>query len=118
MRDAIAVLNAGSSSVKFALFLLRPKRDRMRRDPVLLLRGQIERIGQQPELHVRGGRNLSFEGPPAAQVAEQTPAEHTVPALQMVPHAPQLLALLCRFTHTPAQSVRPAWHWHAPAWHS
>jgi acetate kinase len=71
VRDAIAVLNAGSSSVKFALFLLRPKRDRMRRDPVLLLRGQIEKIGQSPELHVRGGRNLSFEGPPAAQVAER-----------------------------------------------
>ena len=76
MRNAIAVLNVGSSSLKFALFLLRPGRDRLRRDPVPLLRGQIERIGQSPVLHVRGRAGLSFEGPSAEVVAEQA-RDHT-----------------------------------------
>ena len=45
-QGAIAVLNAGSSSIKFALYEDGPQ-------AVLLFRGQIERIGVGPHLHVR-----------------------------------------------------------------
>ena len=63
MREIIAVLNAGSSSLKFALFLLRPGRDRQGRDPRPLLQGQIERIGGEARLTLRGGLGLAFEPP-------------------------------------------------------
>ncbi|MFQ5773155.1 MAG: acetate/propionate family kinase [Kiloniellaceae bacterium] len=75
MREAIAVLNAGSSSLKFALFLLRPGRDRARRDPVLLLRGQIEGIGRAPRLLLHGRSGLAFVAPPARAVAGRA-ADH------------------------------------------
>lgn len=42
----IAVLNAGSSSIKFALYEARPEGD-------LLFRGQIEKLGQAPHLITR-----------------------------------------------------------------
>jgi acetate kinase len=44
MPDCIAVINAGSSSIKFALYVA---------DEALLLRGQIESIGLEPRLKVR-----------------------------------------------------------------
>jgi acetate kinase len=44
MPDCIAVLNAGSSSIKFALYAA---------DEALLFRGQIESIGLEPRLKVR-----------------------------------------------------------------
>jgi hypothetical protein len=52
---------------------------------------------------------------PVAQVSEQTPPEQTLPSPQTLPHKPQLLALVCRFTHSPAHCVSPAWHWQRPA---
>src|SRR4051812_40696726 len=42
MADAIAVLNAGSSSIKYSLFLLRAK------ELELVLRGQVEGIYTKP----------------------------------------------------------------------
>ena len=47
MDGPIAVLNAGSSSIKFAVF----ERDR---EQSLLFRGQVERIGVAPTLLVEG----------------------------------------------------------------
>ena len=70
-REAVAVLNAGSSSLKFALFLLRPGQDRTCRDPVPLLRGQIEGIGRSPRLEVRGRRDVALKGPSAGAIAEK-----------------------------------------------
>ncbi len=70
MREILAVLNAGSSSLKFALYLLRPGRDRLERDPRPLLRGQIENIGGAARLALRGGLGLAFEPPPADEVQE------------------------------------------------
>ena len=43
MTGCVAVLNAGSSSIKFALY-------EAGRDGALLLRGQVERIGQLPRI--------------------------------------------------------------------
>lgn len=71
MREIIAVLNAGSSSLKFALFLLRPGRGRHQRDPRPLLRGQIERIGGDACFTLHGGFGLAFEAPPADEVARR-----------------------------------------------
>lgn len=45
-RGCIAVLNAGSSSIKFALYEPGP-------DGALLFRGQVERIGQAPKLEAK-----------------------------------------------------------------
>ena len=53
--ERIAVLNAGSSSIKFALF----EEDREQR---LLFRGQVENIGVAPR--------LSVEGPDGDKLAE------------------------------------------------
>lgn len=71
MREIVAVLNAGSSSLKFALFLLRPGRDRQGRDPRPLLRGQIERIGAQAKLSLKGGLGLAFQPPSTSEVARR-----------------------------------------------
>ena len=45
---AIASLNAGSSSIKFALFTLETSTN-----PVLAIAGKIEKIGIEPEMAVR-----------------------------------------------------------------
>jgi hypothetical protein len=37
------------------------------------------------------------------------PTEHTWPAAQAAPHAPQLVSLVCSFTHAPPQFVSPGW---------
>ena len=53
MTDRIAVVNAGSSSIKFGVF-------EMGVDESLLFKGQIEQIGVAPRLSVKGsaGENL------------------------------------------------------------
>jgi len=45
MSGCVAVLNAGSSSIKFAIYRADPTLD-------LMFRGQIERIGSKPRLKV------------------------------------------------------------------
>jgi len=50
MADAVLALNAGSSSIKFALFELGG------REPVEVMRGEVEGIGGQPRLRVSDGR--------------------------------------------------------------
>ena len=47
---------------------------------------------------------------PAAQVAEQTPAEQTCGATHAVPQAPQLFPSSLMFVHPLGHEVRPAWH--------
>jgi hypothetical protein len=46
--------------------------------------------------------------------------EHTCPAAQAVPHAPQCARSVCTSRQTPPQSVRPAPHdtWHTPMEHT
>ncbi|MGF1608608.1 MAG: acetate/propionate family kinase [Kiloniellales bacterium] len=50
MTDSLLVLNAGSSSIKFALFA----RERGSAEPRLTERGQIEGIGRQPRFQLSG----------------------------------------------------------------
>jgi acetate kinase len=57
MTDSLLVLNAGSSSVKFALFA------RGAGDPVLEQRGQIENIGRVPRFQFSDAGNLSSAAP-------------------------------------------------------
>ncbi len=58
MRDAVMVLNAGSSSLKFALFVA------SKGDPVPLLRGQIERLDGAPALRLHNLPGAGFSHPP------------------------------------------------------
>lgn len=46
MADALMVLNVGSSSIKFGLYEAHVE------EPTLLLRGQVSRVNQRPQLHV------------------------------------------------------------------
>jgi len=66
MSEAIAVLNAGSSSIKFALFADTP-------DLPLLYRGQIEQIGTAPRLGVKdsAGNPVATESWPGGGVDHQ-----------------------------------------------
>jgi len=57
MSDAILVLNAGSSSLKFALFGRPPAAD-------ATLRGQIEGIGRHPRFLLSGGTTAEMAPPP------------------------------------------------------
>ena len=51
MNDAIAVLNAGSSSIKFSLFAQRPE------GPALVARGQAEGLYTAPGFVAKDGRD-------------------------------------------------------------
>jgi acetate kinase len=69
MDDAILVLNAGSSSLKFALF--EAGGAAADQDPELMLGGQIEGIGRAPEFRMERGGSLGAAAPPEpAQVTE------------------------------------------------
>jgi acetate kinase len=58
MRGTVLALNAGSSSVKFALFTGEA-------EPRQLLAGQIEGIGRAPALEARDGNGVRLDGLPA-----------------------------------------------------
>ncbi len=62
MADAILVLNAGSSSLKFALF--EAGGAAAGDDPELMLRGQIEGIGRAPEFLIEPGGSLEAGAAP------------------------------------------------------
>lgn len=62
MTDAILVLNAGSSSLKFALFAASGATSH--EDPALILRGQIEGIGRDPRFLTDTEGNLKNRAPP------------------------------------------------------
>ncbi len=64
MRDVVVVLNAGSSSLKFALFLPQADQGQSEHDPFPILRGQVERIGEAPELRLHGRSGRGFDNPP------------------------------------------------------
>ena len=59
--SCIAVINAGSSSLKFAVYQSAP-------DPVLLLKGQIEGIGAKPRARLSDARGETL-------VREELPGE-------------------------------------------
>ena len=88
MREVILVLNAGSSSIKFALFEVAVAAAQDGLDPALLLRGQIEGIGRAPRFQLgRTPHGDTFAAPPdGAAVATATKG--------LVPHL----------------RLRPAWH--------
>jgi acetate kinase len=65
MTDAVAVLNAGSSSIKFALFALRAS------GPVCAFRGQVDGLGANPKFSARDA-----EGNALASVALPGDADH------------------------------------------
>ena len=80
MSECIAVLNAGSSSIKFALY-------DAGKGEALLFRGQIEQIGVSPRMRV-----LDSEGQPV--VAESLPAEgfdHSAATRKLLETAAQLI---------------------------
>ena len=65
MREVILVLNAGSSSIKFALFEVAAASVQDGLDPALLLRGQIEDIGRAPRFQLgQTPHGDTFAAPP------------------------------------------------------
>ena len=52
---------------------------------------------------------------PAAQPVVHAPDTHCCVCVQRVPHAPQCVGSVCKFTHCPLQLVVPPPHWHCPA---
>lgn len=67
MSDALLILNAGSSSLKFAIY----ETDRPGVDPVLLLRGQVENLGRRPRFSLAGKAPARLaSAPEGAAVAE------------------------------------------------
>ncbi|MEE9587659.1 MAG: hypothetical protein V3V97_06530, partial [Hyphomicrobiaceae bacterium] len=64
MSDAILVLNAGSSSLKFALFETAAAADA---DPALRLRGEIEGIGRSARFDLESGAAGAAPGPLPAE---------------------------------------------------
>ena len=66
MADAILVLNAGSSSLKFALF--EAGSAAADQDSELMLRGQIEGIGRAPEFRMEAGSRLAADAKLAVDV--------------------------------------------------
>ncbi len=65
MREVILVLNAGSSSIKFALFEVAVAAAQDGLDPALLLRGQIEGIGRAPRFRLgQTPHGDTFAAPP------------------------------------------------------
>jgi acetate kinase len=56
MADAIVVLNAGSSSLKFSLFLLEDA------SPALRLRGQVEGLNHAPKFSARDAAGALLAG--------------------------------------------------------
>jgi acetate kinase len=71
MTESILVLNAGSSSIKFQLFAVRP-RDLLERR----LKGQVEGIGTRPRLHAKNcdGRSIAEEEWTATEVGDTATA--------------------------------------------
>ncbi|HRE55689.1 MAG TPA: acetate kinase, partial [Candidatus Competibacter sp.] len=56
MKPGILVINAGSSSIKFAVF-----RDAAQIEPQLLLKGQMEGLGSDPNFRVKDASGQSVE---------------------------------------------------------
>jgi acetate kinase len=75
MTDAILVLNAGSSSLKFAVFKATPA------SPITILRGKIARIGTDPIFSARDGNSRPLPQAALMQVAPGAGYETLIPAL-------------------------------------
>ena len=92
MSDALLILNAGSSSLKFAIY----EAGRPGADPALLLRGQIEGLGRQPRF------SLADEAP-----ASLAPAPGDAAVGKIADHA-GALDLLLDWLATAGESLRLA----------
>ena len=104
MADAIAVLNAGSSSIKFSLFLLRGE------ELALDLRGQIEGIYTAPHFVARdaGGRALAEKSwGEGAELGHAGALDHLVAYLRERLAGDRLIGVGHRVVHGGLDYTRP-----------
>jgi hypothetical protein len=69
---------------------------------------------QLPALPVVSTQLEPHNAKPPPHPVEHLPCEHTMPAAQTVPHAPQFFASEVMETHVPLQLTCPAGHPHMP----
>src|SRR3954469_19823444 len=96
MSDAIAVLNAGSSSIKYSLFLLRE------RELALVLRGQVEGLHTRPRFVAKdaAGELLDEkEWGEGVQLGHAGALDHLVPYVRAHLGSDQLAAIGHRVVH-------------------
>jgi acetate kinase len=104
MADAIAVLNAGSSSIKFSLFLLRGK------ELELALRGQVEGIYTQPRFVAKdaAGQVLAEKDwGEGVQLGHAGALDHLVPYVRERLRGDNLAAIGHRVVHGGMDYARP-----------
>ena len=104
MTDAIAVLNAGSSSLKFSLF-------RLRADALeLALRGQVEGLSTRPHLVARDAAGALLQErswPEGTQLGHAGALDHLVPFLQEHLGGDRLVAIGHRVVHGGMKFTQP-----------
>jgi acetate kinase len=93
MSDCIAVLNAGSSSIKFALYAAD--------EETLLFRGQIESIGLEPRLKVRdaGGATVAERRWPSAGFDHAAATQEIVKVANELLKGSKIIAVGHRVVH-------------------
>ena len=104
MADAIAVLNAGSSSIKYSLFLLRGK------ELELALRGQVEGIYTQPRFVAKdaAGKLLAEKNwGEGVQLGHEGALDHLVPFVREHLGGDNLAAIGHRVVHGGMDYARP-----------
>jgi len=105
MHDGLLVLNAGSSSIKFALFESPPED----RDPVLLLRGQVAAIGAGVVFQARDVAGDTLEETSPEGVEDHPSAlRHILQWLAAREGQVELVAVGHRVVHGGEGRVRPA----------
>ena len=102
--DAVLVVNAGSSSVKFQLFGLSE-----RGDPLRLIKGQIDGIGTRPRLRAqaRDGSSLADKAYPALEIADVAAAMTVAAEWLRQTQAVKLIAVGHRVVHGGPDYDRP-----------
>ena len=102
--DAVFVVNAGSSSVKFQIFGLSE-----RGDPQRLIKGQIDGIGTQPRLRAqaRDGSSLADKTYPASEIADVAAAMTVAAEWLRQTQAVELIAVGHRVVHGGPDYDRP-----------
>jgi acetate kinase len=99
----IAVLNAGSSSIKFALY-------EARHDGALLFRGQVERLGQEPRLHATNaqGDSVADRTWPAGGLDHRSATNEIIALGRQLLAGRPVLAFGHRVVHGGVDFARPA----------
>jgi acetate kinase len=102
--DAVLVVNAGSSSVKFQIFELSARGDLQR-----LIKGQIDGIGTQPRLRAqaRDGSPLADKSYPPAEIADLAAAMMVAAEWLRQTQAVDLIAVGHRVVHGGPDYDRP-----------